>query len=199
MKGPAAAAVLRAVDGTTIALPVERWRAEPASEEMDVLARAVAPVLDIGCGPGRHVLALARLGVVAMGVDASPAAVDLARSTGAPVLRRSVFARVPGAGRWRTALLLDGNIGIGGDPVTLLRRLVSLLAPGGLALVELEPPGAVTRVLRTRLERGVAAGPWFRWSQVGVDDIDDLATLAGFVATSTWEAGGRWFAQLQRR
>ena len=35
---------------------------------------------------------------------------------GVNVLERSVFAGVPGQGRWRSVLLLDGNIGIGGDP-----------------------------------------------------------------------------------
>ena len=39
---------------------------------------------------------------------------------GGPALRRSVFDPLPGEGRWGTALLLDGNIGIGGDPRALL-------------------------------------------------------------------------------
>ena len=195
----AAAAVLRGADGTTIALPVERWRAEPGCEELAVLDRAVAPVIDVGCGPGRHVLALAGRGVMAMGVDASPAAVALARRHGAPVLRRSVFARVPGAGRWGTALLLDGNIGIGGDPVALLRRVRSLLAPAGRALVEVEPPGTTTRVLRVRVERGVELGSWFRWALVGADGVGELAGLAGWPVVEVWEGGGRWFAELRRR
>lgn len=190
--------VLRTADGTTVALPVDRWRAEPSAEEWAVLSRAVAPVLDIGCGPGRHVVALAARGVVAMGVDASPAAAELARRTGAPVLRRSVFARVPGAGRWRTALLLDGNVGIGGDPVALLGRVGSLLAPGGRALVEVDPPGQPTRVVRARLERDGEIGPWFRWAQVGVDDLPAQAALAGLATAETWEGAGRWFARLVR-
>ena len=40
-------------------------------------------------------------------------------------------ARAAGA----TALLLDGNIGIGGDPGALLRRVADLLTPGGAVLV----------------------------------------------------------------
>ena len=190
--------VLRGNDGSTIALPVDRWQAEPSIEELDVLARAVAPVLDVGCGPGRHVLALARRGVMALGVDASPSAVHLARSSGAPVLERSIFARVPGSGRWGTALLLDGNVGIGGDPVTLLCRVAALLSPGGSALVEVEAPGVATRVLSARLERGAECGPWFRWGLVGADGIADVAGRAGFAGLEIWTGGDRWFAQLHR-
>ena len=40
---------------------------------------------------------------------------------GGAALRRDVFAPLPGEGRWYTALLADGNVGIGGDPVALLQ------------------------------------------------------------------------------
>ncbi|PLS75173.1 MAG: SAM-dependent methyltransferase [Actinobacteria bacterium] len=192
-------AVLRSSDGAIIALPVDRWQAEPSAEECAVLALARAPVLDVGCGPGRHVLHLAAKGVLALGVDASPAAVHLARQTGAPVLERSIFGRVPGVGRWRTALLLDGNIGIGGHPVALLRRLGALLAPGGSVLVEVQPSGTATRVLRARVERGAESGPWFRWAVVGADGMAGVAELAGFSVGPEWSEGGRWFAALSRR
>ena len=33
------------------------------------------------------------------------------------MLRRDLFAPLPGEGRWHHVLLADGNIGIGGDPV----------------------------------------------------------------------------------
>jgi hypothetical protein len=58
-----------------------------------------------------------------LGVDVSPAAVARAKGAGGAVLRRSVFDRLPAEGRWGTALLADGNIGIGGDPHALLRRV----------------------------------------------------------------------------
>ena len=59
----------------------------------------------------------------ALGVDVSPVAVALARAArrDASSRRRSSIA-VPGAGSWNSALLLDGNIGIGGAPDALLRR-----------------------------------------------------------------------------
>src|SRR5262245_10811783 len=105
--------VLRTADGDLVLLPLERWQAPPGPAEQPGLARAHGPVLDIGCGPGRHTRALASRGVMALGIDTSPSAVASARQSGCPVLRRSVFDRLPREGRWGSALLIDGNIGIG--------------------------------------------------------------------------------------
>ena len=54
-------------------------------QEVDFLVDALglepaARVLDVGCGPGRHSLALARRGFSCVGIDASPEFVDLARA-----------------------------------------------------------------------------------------------------------------------
>ena len=112
-----------------------------------------APCSTLGCGPGRHLHELSGRGVYALGVDLSAVAVDLACSGGARAMVADIFGDVPGAGSWRTALLLDGNIGIGGDPVRLLTRLRSLLTDEGVALVELDPTGirhaAAARATRT--------------------------------------------------
>ena len=51
-----------------------------------------------------------------LGVDISRTAVARVRQAGASALHRSVFDPLPGQGRWGTALLADGNIGIGGLP-----------------------------------------------------------------------------------
>lgn len=74
-------------------------------------------------------MALAAWGVMALGIDIMPSAVRLARRRGALVLERSVFEHVPGKGLWGSALLLDGNVGIGGDASALLARLSTLLDP----------------------------------------------------------------------
>ncbi|MEL7156590.1 MAG: class I SAM-dependent methyltransferase, partial [Actinomycetota bacterium] len=37
-------------------------------------------VLDVGCGPGRHALALAEAGMAVTGIDISPRFIDLARA-----------------------------------------------------------------------------------------------------------------------
>ena len=78
-------------------------------------ARCEGPVLDIGCGPGRFVEALASRGIPVLGVDISRSAVDQTSRRGVCALFRDINDRLPGEGRWGTVLLVDGNIGIGGD------------------------------------------------------------------------------------
>src|ERR1700722_4104819 len=128
-------------DGSRMPLAVEGWLHENPGD-LSILDRCAGPTLDIGSGPGCLTVALAERGIPALGIDITPYAVDLARSSGALVMLRDVFGRVPGTGRWTTVLLADGNIGIGGDPAALLSRVAELLSPRGRAIVELEPPGA---------------------------------------------------------
>ncbi|MGI9021810.1 MAG: class I SAM-dependent methyltransferase [Acidimicrobiales bacterium] len=188
---------LRAVDGTELTVDGNRWLEQPAPEEEVVLDQAEGPVLDVGCGPGRHVMALARRGILALGLDITPSAVHLARRRGALVLERSVFEHVPGKGRWGSALLLDGNVGIGGDARVLLTRLVSLLRPGGLVLLELDGPSAPRHRETIRLEHRGRPGPWFPWAWLSVERLSDVATPAGLTVADVWSDGGRFFARLQ--
>jgi SAM-dependent methyltransferase len=195
--GPPARARVRSADGTLQPLPLDRWVRDADASDAEVLALAAAPVLDLGCGPGRHLAALQASGKVALGVDLSPVAVRLARRRGATAIPGDVFGTVPRSGRWRTALLLDGNVGIGGAPEALLRRTRELLAPGGSALVELDPPGAPTVCTRIRIEAGGEVSEWFRWARVGVDGIEPLAARAGLPVTDVAYVAGRWLARLE--
>jgi hypothetical protein len=192
------AAMLRATTGEVVPLDVPRWTDDATPAERHLLARSVAPVVDLGCGPGRHVVALAERGIPALGVDLSPAALGHARHRGATVLERSIFEPLPGSGRWGSALLLDGNIGIGGDPARLLARAAELLGPAGRLLVELEAPGSPSLQLTVRVEAGGRHGPWFNWSLVAADHIHALATATGWTVSDVWNDEGRWFAQLDR-
>jgi SAM-dependent methyltransferase len=191
------ALVLRDESGGARPVPLETWLSAAGAVDERVLDRARGPVLDVGCGPGRHVHALARRGVLAVGVDVSPVAVALARRRGAAVLEASIFDRLPGARSWRTALLLDGNIGIAGRPDALLRRLAALLAPGGVVLVELDPPGIGVVRGPVRLEAGATASDWFAWAHVGAEAIAGPARAAGLRVAARWRDGERWFAALE--
>lgn len=130
---------VQATDGAEWSMPIGRWLAPASPVDERVLDRAVGPVIDVGCGPGRHVHALSRRGVTAVGVELSPTAVRHARNGGAHVVEGSIFEVTPDPGLWSTALLLDGNIGIGGHPHVLLQRVAELLTDDGLVLVELDP------------------------------------------------------------
>ncbi len=183
-------------DGTRTALETARWF-EPIPGDEAMLTRCCGLTLDIGSGPGRLTAELGRRGVPALGVDITPQAVRLTRRAGGVALLGDVFGDLPWSGRWSSALLADGNIGIGGHPYTLLRRVRELLRPGGEAVVEVEGPATVSRVDRIRLHRSGRAGDWFGWAVVSVDDIARMARAGGFTVVEHWHEHGRWFAALR--
>ena len=183
--------------GEVVELPVGEWRSRATEEEVEVLARVRPAVIDIGCGPGRVAHELSARGLPALGIDASPAAVMRARHVGASAIERSVFDTLPAEGRWGTAILFDGNIGIGGDPVALLRRVVEVIAPDGLVLVELGAPGTETGSLEVRLRvQGQPPGPWFCGARVAADSMEPLARRAGLDLIDVESRADRHFAWL---
>lgn len=191
-------------DGRRDLLPVRRWHGPPEPAIESLAARCDGPTIDLGCGPGRLTRALAQRGLVALGVDISAEAVRLTQGRGVVALRRDVFDPLPGEGRWAHALLVDGNIGIGGDPVRLLRRCAALLAADGTLLVEVEPPGAglwqgQAYVLSGASGDGVRQGPTFPWARVGADVLAGTAAAAGLRVADRLRFGTRWFAELVRQ
>ncbi|CAM5507138.1 SAM-dependent methyltransferase [Kitasatospora aureofaciens] len=192
---------LRQEDGARIPLDVERWCAPAAASDHSLLRRCLrlnAPVVDLGCGPGRLVAALLALGVPALGVDITGAAVARTRHLGGPALCRSVFDRLPAEGRWGAALLADGNLGIGGDPDALLRRGAELIAPNGLLLVEVEPEEVDERaVVRVEGPDG-RLGPPFPWARLGPAATLRRARTAGLVEAERWTSHGRPFLALRK-
>ncbi len=183
-------------DGQVLDLPAHRWFAAADVAEHRALDHAVGPALDIGCGPGRHLVALGERNVFALGIDISDVLLDVARGRGVNVLRRSVFDRVPGARRWRSALLFDGNIGIGGDPVALLTRVVDLLHDDGRIIVEIEPDDPAHEIVLVRAESDDQVGPWFHWTSVGLDRLTSIARVVGLDVTESWDSECRRFAVL---
>ena len=184
-------------DGSLSPLPVNRYVAVADPLDHDLLAGLAGPVLDVGCGPGRHLHALASAGVFALGVDISPAAVALARRGGGRAVVADVFGRVPAAGRWANALLLDGNIGIGGEPQRLMARLGELVMPGGAILVEVEPPGQESTSRLARIEADEHVSGWFAWARVSAAEIGILARCVNLSAEAVWSCQNRWFARLR--
>lgn len=186
--------------GRAEALEVRQWSSAP-----DWVDRALfidlcdQATIDIGCGPGRLVAEIAARRVPAMGIDVSTEAVRQTRIRGALALRRDVFGVVPGEGRWGYALLADGNLGIGGDPVRLLARLCRLLAPGGSVIAEVVDHGVGLVRDRRRLLVDGRLSSYFEWAVVGLDAIEDVAAQAGMSVVGSQSVGGRHAATLVRR
>ena len=63
--------------------PQHRELVEQIADELTEMVAPPGPVADLGCGPGAHVLELARRGYDVTGVDASPRMVEVARTRAA--------------------------------------------------------------------------------------------------------------------
>jgi len=142
--------------------------------------------------------ALMARGVHALGIDIVEEAVHQTRARGGVALQRDVFGALPGEGRWDTALLADGNIGIGGDPGRLLGRVGELLAPTGRLVVDLAAPGGPVTIHRLRLEVNGVTSRRFPWAVVPADQLEALAVASCLRVLEVVSCQGRWFAELSK-
>jgi hypothetical protein len=131
-----------------------------------------------------------------LGIDRSAVAIRLAGRGGAPVLLGDVFEPLPAMGLWQTVLLVDGNVGLGGDPRRILARAAELLARGGRCVAEFDVEAIGIRAGWVRLETASDVGPWFRWATVGVDSAASLAAQVGLTLSNVSLVGGRVIATL---
>lgn len=180
-------------------LRVEDWQGPADESDRKLLDHCVGRTLDIGSGPGRMSEHLMLRGHDVLAIDVVDEAVIQTRARGVAALHLDVFSPLPEEGRWDTALLADGNIGIGGDPAALLRRVHELLAPYGRVVVDLGPRGTGLSTQWAVLRSASVDSRPFRWAVVGLDVIDSLADAAGFDVTRTHGEGERCFAVLERR
>jgi SAM-dependent methyltransferase len=186
-------------------LHIARWIGGVSSSDQDraadeaILDLCQGPTIDVGCGPGRFTAALAARGMSVLGVDRSATAVEMTRQRGAPAIQGDVFDAMPDSGTWKRVLLADGNIGIGGDPIRMLRRARQLLHPGGLVVAEIDAreTGICTRPQRWETHHHV--GQWFPWAHVGSDAVEALAASAGLAVNSTMERWGRCIVAMSVR
>ena len=96
-------------------------------------------VLDVGCGPGRHALALARRGIEVVGIDLSPDFIDLATGWAAAETLPARFhvadvRSLAYDGEFDAVVCLcQGGFGLlgGDDDAAIVARLARALRPGG--------------------------------------------------------------------
>ena len=175
-----------------------RWATGADAVDKLVVSRCRPPVLDVGCGPGRMVQALNEAGVAALGVDMSAEAVRATRARGALAVRARLADRLPAEGRWGTVLLMDGNIGIGGDVDAVLRRCRELLTAGGRIVAEVDGSPTRSDTRRVRLtEPATGRSADLDWARMGTEPFRALACRQDLLVTEEWAAGGRVFLALQ--
>ncbi len=96
-------------------------------------------VLDVGCGPGRHALALAARGIEVTGIDASPTFVGLATAAAEARALPATFAvldvrELASDGEFDAAICLcQGGFGLlgGRDEADVFTRIARSVRPGG--------------------------------------------------------------------
>lgn len=186
---------LRCDDGSPAALPLRDWCGGTIAGDAALLSRCTGPTLDVGCGPGRITEALTLRRIPALGIDIAAEAVRQCLDRGAAALHRDIFGPIPGEGRWHHAVLADGNLGIGGQPRRLLRRVQQLIEAGGSVICETLPPGAPLRRHALRLEHGDRCSDWFPWAQGGADAVARLGPSVGLHPSHIWTGAGRWFIE----
>jgi SAM-dependent methyltransferase len=190
---------LRVGSGRRLPHDLAAYFAPVTPQERALLDLVEEPVLDVGCGPARHARLLQARGLTAIGLDRSRLALGLARALG---LRHWVHAdaRAGVLPAVRTALLLDGNLGLAGTPddaVRLLHRLAAACGPGGHLLVGGRAPRhGRLRPLVVRDEYRDLVGPWRRWLQAGLPAVLDLAHPAGWRLRQVATAGAHYWAAL---
>lgn len=214
-------------DGYRSGSKIDSYFAPPSKwprMEQEAMRLVRGRVLDLGCGPGRHVLYLQKKGVDVVGVDASPTQVALARIRGVQHVYQATVRRLPqGLGTFNSVLMMGNNLGIAGDVPRVRRFLRDLREitrkgarlighsriPGTWSDVHLpyvkwnlrrkRPPGLIT--LRVRYKGQV--GDWFDLLLVSPEELARLGQETGWeLVRVIWEGGympGDYIGVLERR
>lgn len=121
------------------------------------IARAKGRVLDIGCGAGRHALALQEKGLRVVGIDESRLAVRICRQRGLRDARALGIDELSAKlGLFDTILMLGNNLGLlGGLPGArrTLKKLSRLTAEDGVIVAETMDPHMTRNPLHKRYQR----------------------------------------------
>jgi SAM-dependent methyltransferase len=184
---------------STSSMDFARWNGAANRVDIALLGSVRGPVLDVGCGPARMVRAAVAMRLEVLGVDVSPTAIELGRAAGLPLHEGSVFDALPAEGDWHTVLLVDGNVGIGGDVTKLLTRCAELISVDGEVVVELDSdPARDHRYTGRLVDIHGSSSESFPWAEVGLQGVTRRAPAGGLELRQAWSAGSRSFCRLAK-
>lgn len=141
--------------------------------EADFLEQAVPlrpdmTILDLACGGGRHLLALAERGYRVEGVElAAPVARQLADTIAQRQLSSRVLQRdmrdLDGLGPYDVALIMNSSFGFFSDSehIALLQSVADVLAPQGKLLLQCINPYQISRYMQDYRRGWHAVGPGY--------------------------------------
>lgn len=147
-------------------------------------------VLDFGCGTGWSTVMLARMGLEAVGMDISSAALDLAREAGAsglvppgvgpPRFERFAGDRLPFEDEWFDAIVVFDAFHHLPNPRRVLEEFCRVLAPNSrLAMAEPGVGHSVSGHSQAEMAHGVLE------REIDLEQLHRTALAAGFQGTET--------------
>jgi len=166
----------------------------------DALGRLDGPVLDVGCGPGKHARFLQGQGHDVLAIDRSPGAIAVAREWGvnhAAVMDMRDAAILDST--FEGSIVLGKQIAVGNslsDLRSTLSTLASVVEPGGRLVADFDAPER--RGDGYLDDHWVEDGVAFRSFRVEYDDLVgpwvdvlmlDRDSLEGIVSETPWEIG----------
>lgn len=193
--------------------------AELHDADRATLAQARGRVLDVGCGAGRHALAMQAIGREVVAIDASPLAVRTAQARG---VRDARVLGIDGVnanlGPFDTITMLGNNFGLFANPakaVRLLRRFAKITSSQGQVLAQsldvyqTQDPdhlaylernrrrGRIAGQIRIRIRYRAMKTPWFDYLMVSREEMRTIAAEAGWrLDTIVAEGGPNYCAKL---
>lgn len=191
--------------------------------ERRAVGMAEGRVLDIGCGAGRHALALQERGHDVTAIDVSEAAVEVARDRGVEDARVVDVADVADEldGVYDTVLMLGNNFGLVGTATrapSILGGIANVTAADGHLLAESRDPtatdervhldyhdlnrerGRLPGAVRQRIRFETVATPWHDYLQAAPETMRDLVAETPWTVADVIDSeGGHYVGQLQKQ